>query len=91
MDTLPEQFEEDFMVNYRELGLLLQRPERHLQYQLMPGSAVIFDNWRILHARQAFTGKRRIAGCYIRTPFFLCVCVCVCVCSTRRVSAFLSL
>jgi trimethyllysine dioxygenase len=26
--------------------------------------AAVFDNWRVLHGRSAFTGKRRIAGGY---------------------------
>ncbi|KAM0178890.1 hypothetical protein ACHAPF_003230 [Botrytis cinerea] len=38
-----------------------------LQYwsQLVPGRALIFDNWRVLHGRSEFTGKRRICGGYI--------------------------
>jgi trimethyllysine dioxygenase len=33
--------------------------------QLAPGKPVIFDNWRVLHGRSAFTGKRRICGGYV--------------------------
>ncbi|KAF2097917.1 Clavaminate synthase-like protein, partial [Rhizodiscina lignyota] len=33
--------------------------------QLRPGRPLIFDNWRALHARTAFTGKRRMCGGYI--------------------------
>ncbi|KAF7901782.1 uncharacterized protein EAF01_007081 [Botrytis porri] len=38
-----------------------------LQYwsQLVPGRALVFDNWRVLHGRSEFTGKRRICGGYI--------------------------
>ena len=32
--------------------------------QLVPGKALIFDNWRVLHARSAFDGKRRMCGGY---------------------------
>lgn len=33
--------------------------------QLKPGTVLIFDNWRVLHGRSAFTGKRRVCGGYI--------------------------
>jgi trimethyllysine dioxygenase len=33
--------------------------------QLTPGKVLIFDNWRVLHGRSSFTGKRRICGGYI--------------------------
>jgi len=32
---------------------------------LVPGRAVIFDNWRVLHGRSAFKGKRTMCGAYI--------------------------
>ncbi len=41
--------------------------ERSQQYRrrLLPGSVVLFDNWRLLHARDAYTGYRRLAGAYL--------------------------
>jgi trimethyllysine dioxygenase len=38
-----------------------------LQYRrrLEPGSLVLFDNWRLLHARDAYQGYRRLAGAYL--------------------------
>ena len=41
--------------------------DRRMQYwfQLQPGTPLIFDNWRILHGRSQFTGKRRMCGGYI--------------------------
>ena len=36
--------------------------------QLVPGRALIFDNWRVLHARSAFDGKRRMCGGYSEFP-----------------------
>jgi hypothetical protein len=38
--------------------------------QLKPGRPLIFDNWRILHGRSAFTGNRRICGGYSEYYFF---------------------
>lgn len=41
--------------------------DRSLQYRrrLAPGSLVLFDNWRLLHARDAYSGYRRLAGAYL--------------------------
>lgn len=33
--------------------------------QLQPGELLVFDNWRVMHGRSAFTGKRRVCGAYI--------------------------
>jgi trimethyllysine dioxygenase len=33
--------------------------------RLLPGSVLLFDNWRVLHARDAYTGYRRLAGVYL--------------------------
>lgn len=37
--------------------------------QLEPGRVLIFDNWRVLHGRSAFTGIRRICGAYSKLPY----------------------
>ncbi len=37
---------------------------------LRPGDLLIFDNWRILHARDAYRGERRMAGCYLNREDF---------------------
>ncbi|KAF9958109.1 hypothetical protein BGZ65_001661 [Modicella reniformis] len=39
--------------------------EKHMLWtKFQPGRVVIFDNWRILHGRSGFTGKRRMCGAY---------------------------
>jgi len=40
-------------------------PTLHYRRRLLPGSMLIFDNWRILHARDAYVGYRRLAGVYL--------------------------
>ena len=30
-----------------------------------PGDAMLFDNWRVLHGRTAYTGHRHLCGAYI--------------------------
>ncbi|KAF2178878.1 Trimethyllysine dioxygenase [Zopfia rhizophila CBS 207.26] len=49
----------------RKWNDMLKKPENEYWCQLTPGRVLVFDNWRVLHGRSAFTGKRRIAGGYI--------------------------
>ncbi|KAH8732537.1 hypothetical protein GQ44DRAFT_185321 [Phaeosphaeriaceae sp. PMI808] len=49
----------------RKFDALLKKKENEYWQQLEPGTVVIFDNWRVLHGRSEFTGKRRICGGYI--------------------------
>ncbi|KAI0546341.1 Trimethyllysine dioxygenase [Xylaria curta] len=44
---------------------ILRRKDLEYWFQLEPGNVLIFDNWRVLHGRSAFTGRRRICGGYI--------------------------
>ena len=39
--------------------------------QLKPGEMLVFDNWRILHGRGGFEGKRKMAGAYINREDFV--------------------
>jgi len=43
----------------------LTSPDSEFWFQLQPGTAVVFDNHRVLHGRSAFDGNRRICGAYI--------------------------
>ncbi|KAH7400691.1 hypothetical protein DE146DRAFT_653664 [Phaeosphaeria sp. MPI-PUGE-AT-0046c] len=49
----------------RVFDALLKKKENEYWEQLTPGRVLIFDNWRVMHGRSAFTGKRRICGGYI--------------------------
>lgn len=37
---------------------------------LRPGDALLFDNWRALHGRSAYTGKRTMCGAYLNHEDF---------------------
>jgi trimethyllysine dioxygenase len=37
---------------------------------LRPGEAMLFDNWRVLHGRRAYTGRRHLCGAYINHEDF---------------------
>ncbi|HEY4164879.1 MAG TPA: trimethyllysine dioxygenase [Dongiaceae bacterium] len=62
---LPETELAAFYRAYGEFSRLAN--DRGLQYRrrLTPGSLVLFDNWRLLHARDAYQGYRRLAGAYL--------------------------
>ncbi|KAF2444679.1 Trimethyllysine dioxygenase [Karstenula rhodostoma CBS 690.94] len=49
----------------RKFDAILKRAENEYWEQLRPGTVLIFDNWRVLHGRSEFTGKRRICGGYV--------------------------
>lgn len=58
----------DLKAFYRAYGAFARLAnDRKLQYRrrLEPGSLVLFDNWRLLHARDAYQGHRRLAGAYL--------------------------
>jgi trimethyllysine dioxygenase len=53
---------------YKALALFAKYcADETLQYRrrLLPGSVLLFDNWRVLHARDAYTGYRRLSGVYL--------------------------
>jgi len=49
---------------------LANEPALQWQRGLRPGDLLIFDNWRVLHARNAYSGRRRMAGCYLNREDF---------------------
>ncbi|KAH3278319.1 hypothetical protein KXW55_002270 [Aspergillus fumigatus] len=55
----------------RHFNNIIQRPNVEIWTQLQPGTALIFDNWRMLHGRSEFTGKRRMCGGYINNDDFI--------------------
>ena len=46
--------------------------DRRFQWRhvLAPGEAMLFDNWRALHGRAAYTGKRTMCGAYLNHEDF---------------------
>jgi alpha-ketoglutarate-dependent taurine dioxygenase len=52
---------------YRAYGALHEMivdQENWLKIRLEPGLALIFDNWRLLHGRMGYAGRRVFCGCY---------------------------
>lgn len=58
---------------YRALSAFwrkLDDPGYQLRTHLDPGRALIFDNWRVLHGRLAYRGRRTLCGCYLNHEDF---------------------
>ncbi|KAG5986378.1 hypothetical protein E4U54_005453 [Claviceps lovelessii] len=55
----------------RKWDSILRRRRNEYWFQLEPGQILIFDNWRILHGRSAFQGRRRVCGGYINRDDFV--------------------
>jgi trimethyllysine dioxygenase len=50
---------------------MLANDERLMwSHVLRPGEAMLFDNWRVLHGRRAYTGRRHLCGAYINHEDF---------------------
>lgn len=54
-----------FYSSLSEWVKILKQKENELWIKLEPGRGVILDNWRVLHGRASFTGKRTMSGCYV--------------------------
>jgi trimethyllysine dioxygenase len=58
---------------YRALKLfnqLINDPSNEITMRLMPGTALLFDNWRTLHGRRAYQGFRWLCGAYLNKEDF---------------------
>ncbi|XP_063700953.1 trimethyllysine dioxygenase, mitochondrial [Culicoides brevitarsis] len=70
LDTIPLEKMQQFYKDMHLLGGLIQSKENEWWFKLNPGTVFIFDNWRVLHGRQQYTGKRVMSGSYVlRTEF----------------------
>lgn len=60
-----------FYAAIRQWYAIISSEKNEFFYQLKPGQALIFDNWRCFHSRTEFTGKRRLCGAYINRDDFM--------------------
>ena len=54
----------------REFTAITADPNNQLWFKLSPGTLLIMGNWRVLHGRSGFTGKRMMQGCYVSMDDF---------------------
>ncbi len=63
--VLPPDREERFYRAYGRFAELANDPARRVAVSLQPGDVFVFDNWRAMHGRNAFTGYRHYIGAYL--------------------------
>jgi trimethyllysine dioxygenase len=54
----------------RAFDLLANDTSLQWRHVLAPGEALLFDNWRVLHGRHAYSGVRKMCGAYINHEDF---------------------
>lgn len=69
--ALPPSRVNEFYKSYAHFLEILEKEELYWKHCLKPGTVVIYNNWRILHGRTSFTGKRVFGGCYVSMTEFL--------------------
>ncbi|WFD33950.1 trimethyllysine dioxygenase [Malassezia cuniculi] len=62
---LPEDQVEPFYEALRCWHNILTDKQSEYWFRLRPGTAMIFDNHRVLHGRASFIGSRRLCGAYV--------------------------
>uniref|UniRef100_A0A1I8P643 Trimethyllysine dioxygenase, mitochondrial n=2 Tax=Stomoxys calcitrans TaxID=35570 RepID=A0A1I8P643_STOCA len=70
-DTIPQTEMCGFYESMREFLSIVHEPQHWWQLKMNPGTVVIFDNWRLLHGRCAYTGQRAMTGCFVQRTDFL--------------------
>ncbi|OAJ38005.1 trimethyllysine dioxygenase [Batrachochytrium dendrobatidis JEL423] len=64
LDSLSKTDVEQFYAALRVWMTMVKDRRNEAWVKLVPGMAVMVDNWRVLHGRSAFTGFRRLVGSY---------------------------
>ena len=70
MDWLKCDEVTQFYKALRAYSAITCAPENQFWFKLVPGLLLIMGNWRVLHGRSSFTGKRTMQGCYINGDDF---------------------
>jgi len=70
----PHPLRKDLALYHKSIQLLersLEDPNNSIDVKLLPGSVLLTYGWRVTHSRTPFTGRRRMAGCYVGRDDFL--------------------
>ncbi|XP_019634717.1 PREDICTED: trimethyllysine dioxygenase, mitochondrial-like [Branchiostoma belcheri] len=65
LDTVPMEDVSRWYSALRKLTRFIRDPASEYWVPLKPGQILLTYNWRVLHGRSAFTGRRRVSGCYL--------------------------
>lgn len=70
----PHPLRTDLPLYHKSVQLLeqsIESKDNRVDIKLVPGLVLLTYGWRVLHARTPFTGRRRMAGCYVGADDFL--------------------
>jgi alpha-ketoglutarate-dependent taurine dioxygenase len=56
---------DQFYRSLHNLAAIVQNKDSEFWIKLRPGTVVFIDNWRVLHGRSSFSGRRTMCGCYL--------------------------
>lgn len=73
LNTIPQDEVMRFYKSYHAFSKAILSKENEWRFPLKPGTVCIFDNWRLLHGRSAYNGRRNMVGCYVSRCEFLSV------------------
>jgi len=59
---------EAFYRAYQRFAALTLDPANQYRFGLRAGDFLLYDNWRMLHARTGFAGARWVRGVYFDPP-----------------------
>lgn len=60
-----------FYKSLRALASAVYNPAGEWWFKLKPGTVAFVNNWRVMHGRSSFTGKRHLIGSYLSMADFL--------------------
>lgn len=73
LNTIEPEKLTQFYSDLRILTKEMYDVDNQWKFKLNPGTILIFDNWRVLHGRHKYTGKRVMTGCYVSRTEFMSV------------------
>jgi len=68
--SLPSARMSAFYRGLKIFNRMVNDPANEITMRLAPGTALLFDNWRLLHGRRAYQGYRRLCGAYLNKEDF---------------------
>lgn len=71
LNTVSQEEVTAFYDAYRLLGGEITDSKNEYKLKLQPGTVIFIDNWRVLHGRAGFVGKRELCGCYVSRSDFI--------------------
>jgi len=64
--SIPPKDAELFYNSYTKLGKIIQDPALCYKTKLKQGTILLADNFRVMHGRTGFDGRRTVSGAYLR-------------------------